>query len=138
MIEALIRLVARHRATTFIGAHVASTAEDLSLARRFLDASPNAYVDIAERIPELGRQPYSARAFLIERSDRVVFGVDQPPSAASYAIAYQFLETFDESFDYGTEPVPRQGRWQIHGLGLPDDALRRIYADNARRVLGAA
>jgi hypothetical protein len=30
----------------------------------------------------------------------------------------------------GTSRRP-QGRWQIHGLGLPDDALRRVDRDNA-------
>ena len=52
-----------------------------------------------------------------------------------YRLHYRFLETFDESFDYGTEPTPGQGRWQIHGLGLPDDVLRAVYRDNALRVL---
>ena len=52
-----------------------------------------------------------------------------------YAIHYRFLETFDESFDYDTDPVPGQGRWQIHGIGLPDDVLRKVYRDNARRIL---
>ena len=31
--------------------------------------------------------------------------------------------------------MPAQGRWQIHGIGLPDDVLRKVYADNARRLL---
>ncbi len=57
---------------------------------------------------------------------------------AIYAIHYRFLETFDESFDYGTEPVPAQGRWQIHGIGLPDDVLRKVYRDNARRLFAMA
>ncbi len=48
---------------------------------------------------------------------------------------YRFLETFDESFDYSTKAVPSQGRWQIHGIGLPDDVLRKVYRDKARRLL---
>ena len=31
--------------------------------------------------------------------------------------------------------MPEQGRWQIHGIGLPDDVLRKVYSDNARRLL---
>jgi hypothetical protein len=31
--------------------------------------------------------------------------------------------------------VPGQGRWQIHGIGLPDDVLRKVYRDNAIRIL---
>jgi hypothetical protein len=53
----------------------------------------------------------------------------------TYAIHYRFLETFDESFDYDPGPVPPQGRWQIHGLGLPDDVLEQVYAANARRLV---
>ena len=52
-----------------------------------------------------------------------------------YRLHYRFLETWDESFDYSTDDVPPQGRWQIHGLGLPDDVLRKVYAENARRLI---
>jgi predicted TIM-barrel fold metal-dependent hydrolase len=131
-------LVARHPRTTFVGAHVGCAAEDLGLVARLLDDNPNLNVDIAARLGELGRQPYSARDFFIRYADRIVFGVDMGPDPDLYAIHYRFLETFDESFDYGNEPVPSQGRWQIHGIGLPDDVLRRVYRDNAQRILRLA
>ena len=101
---------------------------------RLLDEHPNLNVDIAARLGELGRQPYTARAFFLRHADRILFGADMGPDPAIYAIHYRFLETFDESFDYGTDPVPAQGRWQIHGIGLPDDVLRKVYRDNARRL----
>jgi predicted TIM-barrel fold metal-dependent hydrolase len=129
------RLVARHPGTTFVGAHVGCASEDLALVSRLLDANPNLSVDIAARLGELGRQPYSSRAFFLRHADRILFGTDMGPEPDHYAIHYRFLETFDESFDYGTEPVPGQGRWQIHGIGLPDDVLRKVYRDNARRIL---
>ncbi len=129
------RLVGRHPATTFVGAHVGCAAEDLSLVSRMLDAHPNLSVDIAARLGELGRQPYTARAFFLRHADRILFGTDAPADPAVYRLHYRFLETWDESFDYGTDDVPGQGRWQIHGLGLPDDVLRAVYRDNARRVL---
>ena len=78
------------------------------------------------------------RAFFLRYADRILFGVDMAPDPAIYAIHYRFLETFDESFDYGTDAVPGQGRWQIHGIGLPDDVLRKVYRDNARRLLRLA
>jgi predicted TIM-barrel fold metal-dependent hydrolase len=135
LLGAFGRLVARHPATTFVGAHVGCAAEDLALVRSMLDANPNFHVDIAARLGELGRQPYSARAFFLRYADRILFGVDMAPDPDVYAVHYRFLETFDESFDYGTDEVPSQGRWQIHGIGLPDDVLRKVYRDNARRVL---
>ena len=135
LLAAFERLVARHPGTTFVGAHVGCAAEDLGLVGRLLDDHPNLSVDIAARLGELGRQPYTARAFFLRHADRILFGVDVGPDPDVYAVHYRFLETFDESFDYGTEPVPGQGRWQIHGIGLPDDVLRKVYRDNARRIL---
>jgi len=135
ILAAFGRLVARHPGTTFVGAHVGCAAEDLELVGRLLDANPNLSVDIAARLGELGRQPYSARAFFLRHADRILFGTDMGPDPDHYAIHYRFLETYDESFDYGTEPVPGQGRWQIHGIGLPDEVLRKVYRDNARRIL---
>jgi predicted TIM-barrel fold metal-dependent hydrolase len=135
VLAGLERLVGRHPSVAFIGAHVASAAEDLAYVSGLLDRHPNLYIDISERISELGRQPYSARSFLIRHSQRVLFGLDRPCDPALYRLHYRFLETFDESFAYGLEAVPRQGRWQIHGLGLPDDVLGAIYNANARRIL---
>jgi predicted TIM-barrel fold metal-dependent hydrolase len=135
LLGAFGRLVGRHPGTTFVGAHVGCAAEDLALVGRLLDEHPNLNVDIAARLGELGRQPYSSRAFFLRYADRILFGMDMAPDPDGYAIHYRFLETFDESFDYGTEPVPGQGRWQIHGIGLPDEVLRQVYRDNARRIL---
>jgi predicted TIM-barrel fold metal-dependent hydrolase len=138
LLAAFGRLVARHPRTTFVGAHVGCAAEDLGLVGRLLDDNPNLSVDIAARLGELGRQPYSTRAFFLRYADRILFGVDMGPDPDLYALHYRFLETLDESFDYGTEPVPGQGRWQIHGIGLPDDVLRKVYRENARRILRLA
>ena len=132
------RLLGRHPSTTFIGAHVGCAAEDLGLVSRLLDAHPNLYVDIAERLGELGRQPYTTRSFFLRHADRILFGTDGAGSSAVYGLYYRFLETFDESFDYGIESVPRQGRWQIYGVGLPQDVLRKVYRDNALRTLRRA
>ncbi len=132
----LDRLLARHPGTTFVGAHVGCAAEDLSLVGGMLERHPNFHVDIAARIAELGRQPYTARAFFLRWRDRILFGTDSAVDVDTCRIYYRFLETSDESFDYAAEPVPPQGRWQIHGLGLPDDVLRLVYAGNARRILG--
>ena len=138
LLAAFGRLLDRHPGTTFVGAHVGCAAEDLRLVGRLLDDHPNLSVDIAARLGELGRQPYSTREFFIRHADRILFGVDMSPDPAIYAIHYRFLETFDESFDYGTEDVPGQGRWQIHGIGLPDDVLAKVYAGNAGRILRLA
>ena len=129
------RMVERHPATTFIGAHVGCAAEDLDWVSAMLDACPNYHVDVAARLGELGRQPYAAREFFIRHQDRIVFGTDGDPDPGEYRRWYRFLETRDESFEYGGDEVPAQGRWQIHGIGLPEEVLRKVYRDNARRLL---
>ena len=45
----------------------------------------------------------------------------------------RFLETADEYFDYPSH-ASRQGRWQIQGIYLPEDILRKVYRDNALRL----
>ena len=52
-----------------------------------------------------------------------------------YPVYYRFLETDDEYFAYGVEETPRQGRWRICGLYLPDDVLEKVYSKNAERVI---
>jgi predicted TIM-barrel fold metal-dependent hydrolase len=130
------RLVEGHPGTTFIGAHVGCAAEDLGWVSSMLDACQNYFVDVAARLGELGRQPYSARDFFIRHQDRIVFGTDGDPDLADYRRWYRFLETRDEYFAYGAGEVPPQGRWAIHGIGLPDEVLAKVYRDNARRLLG--
>ncbi len=137
IVDGLARLVLRHPQTTFIGAHVGCYAENLAWVGDLLRRAPNFYVDIAARISELGRQPYTARRFFLEYADRILFGTDLPPCLEDYRIYYRFLETADEYFSYSSEPVPGQGRWHIYGLFLPDDVLRKVYHDTAQRALSS-
>jgi predicted TIM-barrel fold metal-dependent hydrolase len=135
LVEAMARVVERHPQTTFIGAHVGWYAENLAWVSALLDRCPNFYIDIAARIAELGRQPYTARRFFINYADRILFGSDAGPDLATYRISYRFLETNDEYFNYSLQEPPPQGRWRIYGLYLPDDVLKKIYFQNAERVL---
>jgi predicted TIM-barrel fold metal-dependent hydrolase len=131
LIEAQLRVVARHPETVFVSAHVLSYAEDLRYVAAQLETYPNLYVDIGARIGELGRQPYTARWFFAEYADRIVFGTDARPSREIYRIYYRCLETADEYFEYGSN----QGRYRIYGLHLPDEVLRQVYHANACRLI---
>ena len=53
-----------------------------------------------------------------------------------YQAYFRFLETLDEYFDYAPSLTPPQGRWQIYGIGLSDAALKKVYHNNAARLLG--
>ncbi len=135
ILNGLANLVAHHPHTTFIGAHIGCYAENLGWVGALLDRCPNFFVDIAARINELGRQPYTARRFFLQYPDRILFGSDLGPRPEVYRLIYRFLETDDEYFNYSPEPLPPQGRWQIYGLHLPDDVLEKVYFRNAVRIL---
>ncbi len=127
------RVFAKHPDTIFIGAHMGTLPEELHTVANWLECYPNFYVDIDARISELGRQPYTARKFLIKYQDRVLFGTDTPPNAEAYRIYYRFLETDDEYFD-PTGGHHLQGRWLIYGVHLPDEVLEKIYNKNALKI----
>lgn len=135
IMEGLANLVRRHRWTDFIGAHVGCYSENLEWVAALLDECPNFYVDISARIGELGRQPYSSRRFFLTYADRILFGTDSGPNLDAYRRYYRFLETDDEYFNYSGGDIPRQGRWHIYGLYLPDFVLQKVYAQNAERVI---
>jgi predicted TIM-barrel fold metal-dependent hydrolase len=146
VLDARDRMFAKHPKTTWVALHVGHHAEDLDDVARMLDKFPNVHVELGARIGELGRQPRASRAFFERYQDRIMFGTDAIPGGietpqqvfgdALYEIYYRFLETEDEYFDYAPAPTPPQGRWQIYGLGLPEGILKKVYHDNAARLLG--
>jgi predicted TIM-barrel fold metal-dependent hydrolase len=136
LMDALEALVAANPSTTFVGLHVGGYAENVGWVGRMLDTYPSFHVDIAARVAELGRQPRATRRLILEHPDRVLFGIDEfPPALENYAIYLRFLETADEQFRHSTEEIPLMGRWSISGLELPDDVLRKVYSENAVRLV---
>ena len=146
LLEARNRMFARHPRTQFIALHVGNDAENLGYVSECMERFPNMTVELAARIGELGRQPRAARKFFDKYQDRIHFGTDAVPHGTDtpqqvfgdelYEIYFRFLETEDEYFDYAPAPVPPQGRWRIYGLGLPESILRKVYYENAARLLG--
>ena len=135
LMEQQRNLVKNNPDTTFISAHVASYSENLGWVSDFMKDCSNLYIDISERIAELGRQPYTAKKFFIEHQDRILFGIDVYTDPEWYRVYYRFLETADEYFNYGLQEIPRQGRWMIYGIDLPDEVLEKIYYKNAEEVI---
>lgn len=145
LIEARNRVLARHPKTQFVTLHFGNFSENLQNVSENLDRYPNMYVDMAARIGELGRQPFTARKFFDKYQDRILFGTDATPHGVEfpqqvfndqlYEIYYRFLETEDEYFDYAPAKIPPQGRWRIYGINQSDPILRKVYHDNAARLL---
>jgi hypothetical protein len=152
LLEALNRVIARHPQTTFVCVHFANNAEELDWVDQSLSRYPNMMADLAARIPELGRHdPDAVRRLFVKHQDRIVFGTDfmvydrvvlgssgnEPPptdaDAESYfAKEWRWLETLDKNWEHMT---PIQGDWTISAIGLPVEVLRKVYFDNARRLL---
>jgi predicted TIM-barrel fold metal-dependent hydrolase len=148
------RRVARHPKTIFIGVHFGNAPEDPDLVARMLDKYPNLYLDTAARVPEIGRQNAGKmRAFFEKYQDRVLLGTDTgigstqdemmygsngagPPTPADedrfFKATWRYFETRDRQFEH---PTPIQGRWKIDGVGLSEAVLRKIYFENAAKLL---
>jgi len=134
ILEQRNRVFAKHPNTNFIGAHVGTLPEELHRVANWFDVYPNFYIDISARISDLGRQPRTARKFLIKYQDRILFGTDTRCDLEAYRTYYRFLETDDEYFDpSGGHHL--QARWMIYGVSLPDNVLEKIYYKNALRLL---
>ncbi len=122
----------KHPRTTFVALHIANWPENLDAVSAWLDKYPNVYVEFGARQAELGRQPRRAEKFFQQYQDRILFGTDSDPEEKMYASYFRWLETADEYFDYWG--YPEQGRWEIYGLALPDEILKKVYSENAEVI----
>jgi predicted TIM-barrel fold metal-dependent hydrolase len=152
LVGALERVIARHPETTFVCVHMGNDAEDLDWVDAQLDAHPNMRVDVAARVPEFGRHdPEKVRAFFVKHADRIFFATDfqvydrmtlgsggnGPAPTEKDAVSFfekhwRFFETADQHFPHMT---PIQGDWTISGIHLPADVLRKVYFENAEKLL---
>lgn len=152
IVEALSRIVARHPKTTFVCVHFANNAEDLDWVERALDTYPNMMADIAARVPEIGRHPpEKVRRLFLKHQDRIFFATDfqvydrltlgsggsgpgpgDTDARVFYEKHWRWFESNDRDFEHMT---PIQGDWKISAIGLPNSALRKIYFDNAHKLL---
>jgi predicted TIM-barrel fold metal-dependent hydrolase len=99
---------------------------------RFLDAFPHVHVEFGAVIAELGRQPRRAAAFFEKYQDRILFGKDAY-NPEEYFTYFRVLETDDEYFPYYKR---YHAFWRMYGLNLPDPILKKIYYQNAARIVG--
>jgi predicted TIM-barrel fold metal-dependent hydrolase len=125
------RLLARHPNTIWVLAHLGWHANDLARLGRMFDALPNLHAEVGAILYDLGRQPRFAREFFIKYQDRLLFGKDsfQPDE---YPYYWRVFETTDEYFDYYRD---YHAFWKLYGMGLPDDVLKKVYYQNALRII---
>ena len=96
-----------------------------------LDAFPNVVVEVGAILYDLGRQPRAAHDFFVKYQDRILFGKDafQPEE---YPVLLARLRDRDEYFDYYRD---YHAFWKLYGMDLPDEVLKKLYYQNALRVV---
>ena len=131
LMEERDRMLERHPNTTWVLAHMSWYAQDLGRLGELFDRFPNVYAEVGAVLYDLGRQPRFARDFFIKYQDRILFGKDsfQPDE---YPYYWRVFETEDEYFDYYRD---YHAFWKLYGMGLPDDVLRKVYYENALRII---
>ncbi len=150
-------LVKQFPETTWVGVHACHNAEDLHYIERMLSTYPNLFIDIAARVPELGRHPADEVRALFERfSDRILFATDigimqdrtggtaftlgssgvEPDKREAvkpfYDAHHRYLETGERAIAH---PTPIQGRWTIDAIALDAATLDKLYYLNAYRLV---
>jgi predicted TIM-barrel fold metal-dependent hydrolase len=125
------RLLARHPNTIWILAHLGWHAQDLARLGKLFDQHANLYSEVGAILYDLGRQPRNAHKFFVKYQDRLLFGKDsfQP---SEYPYYWRVFETDDEYFDYYRD---YHAFWKLYGMALPDTVLKKLYAENAERII---
>ena len=132
LVNTLEQAVKENPGTTFIACHLANCCSDLSRLGRLFDQYPNLYADIAARYGEIAPVPRYAKEFMEKYATRIVYGTDMGLSRKMYLTTFRILESADEHF-YEQELF--NYHWPLYGLDLSDSTLKKIYQDNAGKIL---
>lgn len=134
LIGSLENAVKGNPGTTFIACHFANCSHDLSIVGSLLDQYSNLYADISARYGETAPIPRFMKSFYERYQDKLIFGTDMGFEKDMYEVVIRILETEDEHFykqDYFNY------HWPLHGFGLNDDVLKKIYNENAKKIIGS-
>ena len=122
----------KHPRTNFIAAHLLNHTHNLDELGRMFDKYPNLYADVSQRESYVAAVPRYAKQFIEKYADRLVYGTDQGWGLSMYRHTFHIWETLDEHFyawDVSNTP------WSLSGLGLNDVTLKKLYRENALRIL---
>ena len=136
----------RHPGLNLILAHFFFLSQDLEAAAGLLDAYPGLHLDLApgvEMYHNFTRRHDEAREFFLRYADRILYGTDIGAGRHCTGpkrgwMVRHWLETLDE-FEVPDDPLMTpDDRPPLRGIGLPGEALEKIYAGNFLRILGHA
>lgn len=139
----------RHPALKVIFAHFYFLSADLPRAADLLDTYPQVHLDIcpgSEIYVNFSARPDATREFFLKYQDRLIYGSDMSASTlfsepgldreremARQWTMHMFLET---EGPFEAPPTFAQAQHPLVGIGLPEDALRKVYQGNFQRVVG--
>jgi predicted TIM-barrel fold metal-dependent hydrolase len=137
LIATLENAVKNNPKTIFIACHLANCCADLSKLGRLLDKYPNLYADVAARFAEFSPVPRYTSRFMEKYQDRLLYGVDVDGSDLNnekemYKATFRILESADEHF-YKFDLFSYH--WPLYGLSLSNKTLRKIYRENAVKIM---
>ncbi len=132
LIDMLENAVRKHPNTTFIACHFANLSYDLTRLGKLLEKYPNLWADNSARYAETATIPRFMRAFYQKYQDRLLYGTDNYFDLHMYRVTFRILETADEHF---YEKALFNYHWAYYGFDLPDGVLKKIYRENALRLL---
>lgn len=132
LINTLEEAVSKNPGTTFIACHYANCGYDLSILGNLFDQYPNLYADISARYAEVAPVPRATSAFFKKYQDRLLYGTDMGMDDSMYQTTFRILETADEHF---YEHDLFSYHWPLNGLDLDEETLRKVYSENARKIL---
>jgi len=132
LIVTLENAVKENPGTTFIACHFANCSHDLSILGNLLESYPNLYADISARYAETAPVPRYTKYFYEKNQDKLLYGTDMGFEASMYQTTFRILETEDEHF---YEKDLFSYHWALNGLGLSDVVLKKLYNENAKKII---
>lgn len=136
-------MVAAHPKLRFVGAHMASLEWSVDEASKFLDAHPNAVIELAARMAQIQYQSVrdyaKVRAFFVKYQDRILYGTDLTLNPGEDAQAFRTAahDYWRSDWTYlATAETQRVADIDAdaRGLALPKSVIDKIYYANAQRV----
>jgi predicted TIM-barrel fold metal-dependent hydrolase len=136
-------ILQRHPGLKIIFAHFYFLSRELERAADFLEAHPTVCFDLAPHLDmyaDFSKNAAAAREFFLHFQERILYGTDTDTRPlVSDPQGYKFMQSIPRLIrsilECAGEFQARQGL-TYHGLGLPQDVLRRLYASNFVRIYG--
>jgi predicted TIM-barrel fold metal-dependent hydrolase len=150
--EGLERMLQEFPDLTWIGAHMGGDSEHPDHLEALLERYPHFYLDTSATkwvVREVSARAAEVLGLICRHPDRFLFGSDLVTRHGlpreHYVSRYWCQRTLWESAWEGRSPIadpdytPEEGGHptpRLRGLELPEDVLREVYYENARRLLG--